>query len=192
MDKKTILIILGVIVALAVIIFIGLIALGSSEFTMEGDAAQVTVPGNYTYDDKAFVASSQDGVNITITPIQGTTNDMLLKFYGAVRDNGKDSGYENVSNKTINGYNVYEYAGHPDQLKNVSTNREVSGNYESWTEYPPEAAAVFTTPVDHFRAVIFEKDGKINQMNIYTDNSSTNLYTPEIDAIINSIAPITK
>ena len=193
MENRTILIILGVIVAAAVIIGIllaGFISLGGADFIMEGTGSGVTIPGNYTMDDKSYTAYNEDnGVNITI--MEDSAPDKVEKFYGAIRDNGKDSGYENVTNTTINGYAAYEFAAHPDQLKNVSTNRVSEGNYETWTEYGPEAAGTFDYPVDHFRSITYVKDGKSNTLLISTKNPNTNLYTPEFDAIINSIAAIT-
>ena len=149
MENKTVLIILGIIVALAVIVGIVLASMGNADYTMQGDAAQITVPGNYSFDDANFIAYNDDGVNVTI--MEQRSPDYFKKFYGAIRDNGKDSGYQNVTNTTINGYEVYDFAANPSELKNVSTTKEVSGGYETWTEYTPETAASFKTPVDHYR-----------------------------------------
>lgn len=190
MENKTVLIILGIIVLIAVILGVVLASLGNADYTMQGDAAEITVPGNYSFDDENFTAYNGDGVNVTL--IEQSSPDNFKKFYAAIKDNGNDSGYQNVTNTTINGYEVYDFAANSSELKNVSTAREVSGNYETWTEFTPEMAASFKTPVDHFRSITYIKDGKINQLLIYTDNPNASLYTPEIDAIINSIAPITE
>ena len=61
-----------------------------------------------------------------------------------------------------------------------------------WTTYPPEFAAPFDGGVDHFRTVYYVNGDKTYTLQITAANATTNLYTPEIDAIINSIAPVKK
>ena len=194
MDIKKILVF--AIIALAVFSCLSVVSAGLFDFLigdqfLQGDDSQVKIPGNFTIDDKNFVAV-RDDMNITFTPIIGSDEASQNQFFSAIKANGKDSGYENVTNKTVNGYTVQEFAAHPDKLKNVSTPKEYSGNEESWTEYSPAAAGYFDGPVDHFRSVTFMKDGKQHVLVFFTNNATVNLYTPEIEGIIDSIGPIEK
>ena len=154
-----------------------------------GASLHLIRPLGFTIDDKNFVAV-RDDMNITFTPIIGSDEASQNQFFSAIKANGKDAGYENVTNKTVNGYTVQEFAAHPDKLKNVSTPKEYSGNEESWTEYSPAAAGYFDGPIDHFRSVTFMKDGKQHVLMFFTNNATVNLYTPEIEGIIDSIGPI--
>lgn len=182
------------IVVLAVFSCLSVVSAGWFDFLggeshLEGDGSQITVPSNYTLDDKKLVASCGD-INITFTPQLSTDDKFEDEFFGAIKTNGNESGYENVTNKTVNGYTVHEFAAHPDKLKNVTVSTEVEGSDEAWIEFPPEIAAPFNDPVDHFRSVTFIKDGKEHKLIILTNNATTSLYNSEIDGIINSIAPM--
>ncbi|MDO5859119.1 hypothetical protein [Methanobrevibacter sp.] len=184
------------IIVLAVFSCLSVVSAGWFDFLggekhLEGDGSQITVPGNYTLDDKKLVASCGD-INVTFTPQLKTDDKFEDEFFGAVKTKGNESGYENVTNKTVNGYTVHEFAAHPDKLKNMTVSTEVEGSDEAWIEFPPEIAAPFTDPVDHFRSVTFIKDGKEHKLLIFTNNATTNLYTSEIDGIIDSIAPLEK
>lgn len=188
MDKK---VIIGIIVAIVVILLAGYFILNTGDKILVAENLQVTVPGNYTADSE-FSAHAGD-LNVSFIEQKGSpNNDFVNKFFKAVKVNGKDAGYENVTNKTINGTNAYEIAAHPDKLKNVSTEREATAEGEAWTTYPPEYAAPFGGEVDHFRSVYYVKDDKVYVLTFTANNASTNLYTPEIDGIINSLAPAAK
>ena len=156
------------------------------EKQLVGEGSQVTVPSNYTVDDKKIAASCND-INITLTPQKSSDDKFEKKFFSAVKSNGKSAGYENVTNETVNGYTLHEFAAKTAKLKNLTASTEVAGSDEAWITFPPEIAAPFDDPVDHFRAVTYIKDGKEHKLVIFTNNSATNLYTPEIDGIINSI-----
>lgn len=182
------------IVVLAVFSCMSAVSAGLFDFLggeshMEGDGSQITLPGNYTLDDKKIVASCGD-INITFTPQRSSDDKFEEEFFAAIEDNGKDAGYENVTKNTTNGYTVHEFAAHPDKLKNMTVPTVVEGSDEAWIEYPPELSAPFDDPVDHFRSVTYIKDGKEHKLLIFTNNATTNLYTSEIDGIINSIAPM--
>lgn len=167
----------------------GLFDFLGGENHLEGEGSQITVPGNYTLDDKKLVASCGD-INITFTPQRSSDDKFEEEFFEAIKTNGNESGYENVTNKTVNGYTVHEFAAHPDKLKNMTVSTVVEGSDEAWIEYPPDIAAPFDDPVDHFRSVTYVKDGKEHKLIILTNNATTNLYTSEIEGIINSIAPM--
>lgn len=186
MDKK---VIIGIIVAIVVILLAGYFILNTGDKILVAENLQVTVPGNYTADSE-FSANAGD-INITFIEQKGLPNNDFAKFFKAVSVNGKDAGYENVTNKTINGTAAYELAAHPDKLKNISTEREATAEGEAWTTYPPEFVAPYEK-VDHFRSVYYVKDDKVYVLSITAGNASTNLYTPEIDGIINSLAPAAK
>ena len=182
------------ILVLAVFSCLSVVSAGWFDFLggeshMEGDGSQITVPSNYTLDDKKLVASCGD-INITFTPQKSSDDKFESEFFDAIKTNGKASGYENVTNKTVNGYTVHDFAAHTNKLKNVTVSTEVEGSDEAWIEFPPEIAAPFDDPVDHFRSVTFIKDGKEHKLVIFTNNATADLYTPEIEGIIDSIAPI--
>lgn len=188
MDKK---VIIGIIVAIVVVALAGYFLLTSGNTTLVAEDLQVIAPGNYSASSD-FSAAAGD-VNVSFVPQKGTSNkEFVNKFFKAVMANGKNAGYENITNKSINGTEAYEFAAHPGNLKNVSTEREATAEGEAWTTYPPEFAAPFEGNVDHFRSVYYVKDDKVYVLTFTTGNASTNLYTPEIDGIINSIAPVQK
>ena len=188
MDKK---VIIGIIIAIVVIILAGYFILNIGDKTLVAGDLQVTVPGNYTADTE-FAAHAGD-LNVSFIEQKGTTNkDFVDKFFKAVSVNGKNSGYENITNKTVNGTNAYEFAAHPNNLKNVSSEKEAVAGGEAWTTYPPDFATPHEGNVNHFRSVYFVKDDKVYVLSFTTTNPSTSLYTPEIDGIINSLAPAAK
>lgn len=184
-------IIIGVVIVIIAVAIIGFY-LSTAEVTLAADDAQITLPSNYTVKDK-IIASSGD-TNISFVPQKGTSSDKDFenKFFGAIKSNGKAAGYKNVTNKTINGYTVHEFAANPNKLKNVSTDHKDTSEGVAWTTYPPETVAYFDDPVDHFRNVNYIKGDNVYTLKIYTSNPDTNLYTPEIEKIINSIAPVEK
>lgn len=162
--------------------------LGGDQFLV-GDGAQVKIPSNYTVDDKKIAATGGD-INITLTPQKSSDEKFEDEFFSAIKQYGNESGYENVTNKTVNGFTVHEFAAHSDKLKNITAPTVVEGSDEAWIEFPPEVAAVFDDPVDHYRAVTFIKDGKEHKLLIFTNNATVNLYNAEIDGIIDSIGPV--
>lgn len=190
MEKNT-KIIIGVIVVVAILL-VGFFILSNQEGHLIADDTQVTVPSNYSVQND--LAASAGDVNISFVAQKGSTSSKQFEneFFGALKANGKASGYKNVTNKTINGYTAHEFAGTLDKLKNVSTNeKSTSDGGISWTTYPPEAVALTTDgKVDHFRAVNYLKGDDVYTLRIYTSNPDTNLFTPEIDKIIDSIAPV--
>lgn len=190
MEKKG-KIIIGVVIVIIVIIIAGVLFLANSDVILRSDSVQVTLPSNYTIDDKG-VAVCED-TNILLTPVFGVTGDSEKDIYKTIKANGKEAGYKNITNKTINGFDVFEFAANPDKLKNVSSDREYSsdGSY-SWETYAPNYPYEGTTSlnVDHYRLVSFIKGDKVNYLTIFTDNPNTSLYTPEIENIINSISDI--
>ncbi|WP_405267527.1 hypothetical protein [Methanobrevibacter sp.] len=191
MDKKM-KIILAVVAVIIIAILGVFLFLSNSDVTLSGLDSQVTLPNNYTLDDKG-VATLGD-VGIYYTGIQGGDTNSVDDFYKALKSNGKDSGYQNITTDKINGFKVYEFAANPKELKNVSSDREYSGNQYSWTEYPPYIPYKGMTDmdVDHFRYIGFINPNTktLSELTIFTNNSDVNLYSKDIDAIINSIAPI--
>ena len=185
-----------VIIVLAVFSCLSIASAGffdflSGEKFLEGDNTQVKVPSNYTVDDKKMVASC-NGINISFVAQKSTDNKFESDFFAAIKENGKEAGYENVTNRTVNGYTIYDFAGHPSKLKNMTVPTVVPGSDAAWIEYPLFFFAPFDKPVDHFRSVTFIKDGKEHKLLISTNNATANLYTSEIEGIINSIGPMKK
>lgn len=191
MDIKKI--VVFAVIVLAVFSCLNIVSAGLFDFLMgdqylQGDDVQVKIPNNFTIDDK--LVAVRDDMNITFTPVIGSDENAENQFFTAINTNGKDAGYENVTNKTVNGYTIHDFAAHPDKLKNVSTPKVVQGNQETWNEYSPASVAYFDGPVDHFRSVTFMKDGKQHILTFFTNNATVSLYTPEIEGIIDSIGPI--
>ena len=192
MDKKKIIIAVVVIIA---IIAAGLLILGSSDITLQGVGAKVTIPNNYTVDDKG-VASAGD-VKIAFIGSADGTNADVEKFYGAIAKSGNESGYKNYKNGTIGDFKFQEFSANPKELKNITTEKVTSGDTTSWTEYPPQMATVGMINDDsvvNMRRVTFvnTKDNTINDLIIYSNNTNIDLNTPEFDKIINSIAILEK
>ncbi|WP_405274084.1 hypothetical protein [Methanobrevibacter sp.] len=182
------------IVILAVFSCLSAVSAGLFDFLggdkyLEGDGAQVKIPSTFSIDDKKIVATGKD-INITFTAQKHSDEKFEDEFFAAIKKYGKDVGYENVTNKTINGYTVHDFAAHSDKLKNLTAPTVVEGSDSATITYPPEIAAPFDDPVDHFRAVTFIKDGKENKLVIFTNNATASLYTPEIEGIIDSVGPM--
>ena len=103
-----------VIIVLAVFSCLSIASAGffdflSGEKFLEGDNTQVKVPSNYTVDDKKMVASC-NGINISFVAQKSTDNKFESDFFAAIKENGKEAGYENVTNRTVNGYTIYDFA----------------------------------------------------------------------------------
>jgi hypothetical protein len=184
------------IIVLAVFSCLSVVSAGFLDFlggekVLEGEGSQVKLPSNYTLDDKKIVATCGD-INVTFTPQLSSDIKFENEFFSAISSDGKDAGYENITNKTVNGYTVHEFAAHHDKLKNLTAPTVVEGSDEAWITFTPDAAAPFQNPVDHFRSVTFIKDGKEHKLMISTNNPSVDLYTSEIEGIINSIGPMQK
>lgn len=196
MDKKVIIGIVGGVILLLVILLAVFLIFMPSEQTITIDDMSVTVPGNYTVidedgDDGVLLSSGDTSVALLSMGSSGSSSN-VEKFYGALRDNGKDSGYENVTTKDVNGLKIYEYAAHPSKLQNVSTTKQVEGNYETWTEYTPEMGMMgANSTCDHFRTLIVDYSGDIYVLAFSTDVPGVSLYTQEIENMINSLTAAT-
>ena len=193
MDIKKILVL--AIIVLAVFSCLNVASAGLFDFLigdqyLQGEDCQVKIPSNFTIDDK--LVAVRDDMNITFTPVMGMDDGSENQFFTAIKVNGKEAGYENVTNKTVNGYTVHDFAAHPDKLKNVSTPRVTEGNEETWWTFSPLSVAPTADNVDHFRSISYMKDGKQYKLYIFTNSSDVNLYTPEVEDIIDSIGPIEK
>jgi len=110
------------------------------------------------------------------------------EFNQALVAKGNQSGYQNISEWNVNGYKTCEYAGKPSELKNITY-----GSSTEWTEYPPinlKDMVGSNVTIDHFRIVtaISPNNSTVNYILIYTDDPNTNLYTTEINQIINSLS----
>ena len=179
-------IILVVIIVIVAVIAAGVLIMANSDVTLTANDATLTLPNKYALDDKGI--ASADNVGVLFTPVSGSSSSHEKDFFQAIKDNGKDAGYKNITNTTVNGYTVYDYAANPDKLENVSSNKEYSGDTTTWMTYPPYLAyeGVTTMDVDHFRMVSYIKGDDVYYLTLFTDNPDTSLYSSEIDQIINS------
>lgn len=179
--------ILLAIVAFIILALIGiLLCILSTDITMEGTGAYVTVPNDYELNTDSGVASKGD-VNIFFTGLLDGTQS-TTDFYKAISANGKASGYENITEDTINGFKVYEYAAKADNLTVLKY-----GSSTKWVEYTPVNLTDMTgskIQADHFRKVYYisPNNSFANELTIYAKNPETDLYTQEVNDIIHKIA----
>ena len=187
MNKKAIIAIVAVVIVaiLGILFFIG-----SGDTVLQTMDATVTLPNNYTLDDKG-VATCGD-VGVFFTSVTGGSKAAQDELFKALESNGNDAGYKKVKTGKVNGYKTYQYSANPKNLKNVSTDRVYSGNQYSWKEYAPYTPFedLSDMKVQKFRYVAFVKDDKIDELYIFTNNTDVDLYSPEFENIINSIAPL--
>ena len=187
MEKKSKIIIAVVALIIVIIVAAAIFFAFTMETVLYGEEAKVTLPGEFTIDENNPQLATAGDVSILFMP-KPTSSSSEMKYLGAVKSSGKEAGYKNITNTTINGYKAYEFAGDPDKLENVSTDKVVSGNYLTWTTFAPYLPTYDLEYCDHFRCVDYVKGSHVNSLYIYTDSPSVSLYTPEIDEIIHSIA----
>lgn len=91
MEKRT-KIIIGVVVAILVILVAGFLFLSNANVTLQGNEAAVTLPGNYTLDDKGIATAGN--TSVMFTGIMSGSGGSEANFYKAVSQNGKEAGYK--------------------------------------------------------------------------------------------------
>jgi hypothetical protein len=190
MDNK---VLIGIVVAIiAIALVVGFFFLSNSEVVLVADDLQVTLPGNYTADSD--FSASAGSVNISFVKQKSSSIDkgFYEKFFKTLMAHGKEAGYENITNRTVNDTTLYEFGAHPNNIQNMSSDREATAEGEAWTVYTRDLSAPFEDGVDHFRTVYYIKGDNVYTLYITTTNSTTNLYTPEINSIIDSVAPAEK
>ena len=185
MDKKVIIAIIAVIL---VAIIGAVLFLGSSETTLYAGDNYITLPSDYLVDENGVAYNNDTGV-VFIPVVGGNASDQKMIF-DTLKAKGKDAGYNNVTTTKINGYDVYEFSADPNKLKTVTTDKVISGNYETWKEISPYLPYKDLTDMDvvKYRYVGYIKDNKTNELYIFTNNTKTDLYSSDIEKIINSIA----
>lgn len=183
MDKK-----MKVILAIVIVVIIAAAGvffyLSTRDVTLEGTGAQVTLPNSFKLDNKGY--ASNGTVKVMMSGILGETN-ISTTFLNAIKASGNVSGYQNYTEKDINGYKAVEFAANPKDLKTLK-----SGSSTEWIEFPPEPivdASGANVSCDHLREVNYvgPNNSTINKLVIYTDDPNVNLYTPEINKIVDSI-----
>lgn len=189
MDNKFKIIIAVVVVILLAVIG-GIFVLGSAEQTLETPTSSITIPNDYTIDYERGTATKDD-ITITFISILGDPKD-ATELYKALSANGKGSGYENITNDTINGYKAYEYAAKTDNRTVVKY-----GSSTEWVEYSPLNLTDYTgqkIPSDHYRLIdyVSPNNSATEELVIFAKNPDTDLYTDEINEIINSITLLEK
>ena len=186
MEKKS-KIIIGVVAIILVVIVASFLVLSNMEKTLSTENVAVTLPGSYNVDGD-FAATSGD-ISVMFSPVEDS-KDNQLKWLNTIKSKGKASGYENATNKTINGFTVYEFAAHPSDLKNVSSDKTYSGTSSSWSAtwvtYPPYQPGELKY-CDHYRLVAYIKGNTVTYLVFYTSNPNVDLYSPEINDIVASV-----
>lgn len=185
MNKK---ILIGVIVVVIVAILGVLYMVGSSDLTLVAGDDVVTLPSEYMLDDKGI--AYKDDVGVLFAPVMSGNASAEKELFDALKSNGKDAGYKKIKTDEINGFKVYEFSAAPDKLKTVSSDRVSSGDYEYWHDYAPYKPYEGMTNMDvaKYRYVGYVKDNKISELIIFTNNTNVDLYSDEINGIVNSIS----
>ena len=191
MDRK---ILIAIIVVLVVAVFGIVYFLGSSDVTLVAGDDTVTLPSDYVIDDQG-VAYSGD-IGILFMPVMGGNTSDQDFLFDVLKSKGKDAGYKNVTTDKTNGFKVYQYVANPDKLEKISTDKVQSGNYETWKEISPYTPFKDATSMDvvKFRYVGYlNKDtDSISELYIFTNNTDVDLYSSDIEAIVNSISVVEK
>ena len=185
MDKK-LKIAIAVIAVIIIAIIAALFLIGNSEKTLQGTGAKVTLPSDYEIDYTKGIATKDDKI-ILFNGIIGNTS-LTTDFYKAISENGKEAGYEDISEDTINNFKVYKYSTKPSNLKTVSY-----GSLMQWVEYPPVELVDSTgqkIEADHYKKIYYisPNNSTANELTIIAKKPDTDLNTDEITKIINSIS----
>lgn len=185
MEKK-----MAIILAVIILIIVALVGvflfISNSDVTLEGTDSKVTVPKDFVLEENGALAT-KDNVSVMFVGIIGQTNESTT-FYNAIKTNGNASGYENISENTINGYKVYEYAAKPENLKTVKY-----GSSTEWIEYPPINLTDGNgkkIDADHYRKVYYvsPNNSSVNELTIIAKSPDVDLYSEEINKIVDSIS----
>jgi hypothetical protein len=185
MDKK---ILIGIIAVVVVAILGGLFLIGSSDVTLFAGDNTITLPSDYIIDDKG-VAYNGD-VGVMFLPVMGGNASAQKELFDTLKSKGSDAGYKNVTTDKVNGFKLYQFVANPDKLQKVSSDRVSSGNYETWKEYEPYIPYKDFTDmkVVKYRYVGYVKGDSIDELYIFTNNTDVDLYSSDINNIVNSIA----
>ena len=186
MDKK-IAISIAVVVVVILAILGGLFVLGNADVTLESTDSIVTLPNTYVIDETGSATNHEEGTTIMFIGMIGSPNN-AIDLGKALLANGNSSGYENISEDTVNGFKVYEYAAKPDNLKTLKY-----GSSTEWTEYSPENLTDThgsKINADHYRRVYYisPNNSTCTELTIIATKADTNLYSSEINEMIHSIA----
>lgn len=185
MDKNK-----AILIAVAAIIIVAVVGtflyISNSDLTLEGTDSKITVPNTFQFEENTPIAT-KDNVSVMFIGVLGQTND-TTEFYKAVKANGNASGYENITENTINGYKVYEYAAKPENLKTVKY-----GSSTEWIEYPPINLTDGNgkkIDADHYRKVYYvsPNNSSVNELTIIAKSPDVDLYSEEINRIVDSIS----
>ena len=187
MNKKVIIaIVIVIIVAILGVLFL----VGSANVTLIAGDTSLTLPNDYVVDEKGIAYNGDIG--IMYSPVMGGNASDQDTLFKALKSNGKDAGYKNVTTDNVNGFKLYEYTANPDKLKKVSTDKVQSGDYETWKEYDPYIPYKDVTSMDvvKFRYIAYLNNDKnsLSELYIFTNNTDVDLYSKDMDSIINSIA----
>ena len=88
-------IIIGVIIVIVAVIAAGVLILANSDVTLTANDATLTLPNKYALDNKGI--ASADNVGVLFTPVSGSSSSQEKDFFQAIKDNGKDAGYKNIT-----------------------------------------------------------------------------------------------
>ncbi|SEL09407.1 hypothetical protein SAMN05216439_1943 [Methanobrevibacter gottschalkii] len=185
-----------VVVAIVVVVIVAILAIlmfiGSSNVTLMAGDSCITLPSDYMLDNKGI--AYKNDIGIFFVSVSGNSPKDQKELFDAIKSNGKSSGYKNVTTDKVNGFKLYEYEANPDKLKNVSSDRKISGSYETWKTYSPYTPYEDVSDMDvtkfRYIAYVNENTDDISELYIFTNNTNVDLYSGEIAKIIDSIAVV--
>lgn len=159
----------------------------NNNLTIQNDNMEITLPSTYEVDEKKGIATDGD-VEIRFS---GMLNSLpsFGDYYKAVQSSN-NSGYTNVSVDNINEFKVYQFAVITDKVEVLTYNTS-----HGLKEYAPVNLTYDNgenIKSDHYRRVFYRQGNSsvIYGLTIITDNPKTDLYTTEINNIVNSISVV--
>ena len=88
MNKK---IIIGVVIVVIAAVIAGIFLLGSSDLTLYAGDTYITVPGNYTLDDKGIAYGGD--VGFYFSAVAGANTSEYKMISDTLKSKGSDAGY---------------------------------------------------------------------------------------------------
>ena len=178
-------VVLNIAGVLYIIEHIPLNAIIEENYTIKGNNAEITIPYDYNFDENSKLFT-KDNVSIMYYRFDDDF-ETFLKVYNTISLYGNESGYDNVTNYSIDNFIVYDYAVKTDDLKVIELNNS-SNNIKVFianlTDFNGDKIKS-----DHYRKIIYvnTEDNSTNELVVIAKSEEDDLYSAEIDDIIHSI-----
>ncbi len=159
----------------------------NNNLTIQNDNMEITLPSTYEVDEKKGIATDGD-VEIRFS---GMLNSFpsFGDYFKAVQSSN-NSGYTNLSVDNINEFKVYQFAVITDKVEVLTYNS--SHGLKEYAHVNLTYDNGENIKSDHYRRVFYRQGNSsvIYGLTIITDNPKTDLYTTEINNIVNSISVV--